>query len=256
MKTVSSIVALFLTLSTVEAFDASPLLATIQALSPSGIVAPTDLSGCVLWLDYSDASTLYDTYVGDNPTPADGVIGLCKDKSGHECHSYTVEADYKPLRKDAGINGHRAALFDSNDYTTWSPPTASNPCTLFVVHKYSGVSTYVPFTAGGSTYFYVASSGSSDTIIASGSGTLSYRLNGSAANWSTRGDVYTALEGIAAVVTVEGFNAGLWTHDWHLHGYIGASPNGYVGEVVVYSRALNATERSQVETYLKSKWGI
>lgn len=256
MKTVSSIVALFLTLSTVEAFDASPLLATIQALSPSGIVAPTDLSGCVLWLDYSDANTLYGAVSGGSLVAADGAIARCEDKSGGAYHAKTIESDQRPLRKESGINGHRAALFDSNDYAMWSPPTASNPCTLFVVHKYSGVSTYVPFSAGGSTYFYVASSGSSSTSIAANSGTLSYRLNGSAANWSTRGDVYTALEGIAAVVTVEGFNAGLWTQPWHLHGYSGAYPNGYVGEIIVYNRALNTTERSQVETYLKSKWGI
>lgn len=32
--------------------------------------------------------------------------------------------------------------------------------------------------------------------------------------------------------------------------------DGYLGEVMIWTRALNATEISQVETYLSSKWGI
>lgn len=32
--------------------------------------------------------------------------------------------------------------------------------------------------------------------------------------------------------------------------------NGYVGEIIIYSRALKATERTSVENYLANKWGI
>ena len=39
-------------------------------------------------------------------------------------------------------------------------------------------------------------------------------------------------------------------------GFIsGASPDFYVGEAGAYSRALNSTERTQLYSYLKAKWG-
>lgn len=226
------------------------------ASAPAPEFYPTNLTGCALWLDYSDANTLYDAISGGSLVAADGAIGRCEDKSGGTYHAYTIESGQRPLRKDASLNGKRSALFDSDDYSNWNSPTTSNACTVFIVHKYAGTTLYVPFNAGSSHYFYVAYQGSSDTTIASGAGTQSYRLNGSTASWANRGDVYTALENVAAVVTVEGFDASSWTGLWYLHGYSGARPTGYVGEIIVYNRALNATERSQVETYLKSKWGI
>jgi len=80
---------------------------------PRGLV-PTDLSGLQLWLDASDAQTLYDATSGGSLVAADGAVKRWEDKSGNARHA--TEATNGPTRKTSIQGGRDVLRFDgSND---------------------------------------------------------------------------------------------------------------------------------------------
>lgn len=78
-----------------------------------------------LWLDASDASTLYDATTGGSLTAADGVIARFEDKSGNARHMTQGTGISQPLRKTAVQNGRDVIRFDgSNDFMSIASSTA------------------------------------------------------------------------------------------------------------------------------------
>ena len=109
--------------------------------------------------------------------------------------------------------------------------------------------------SGGSGYFVVSESGSVSTTISSNVGTPTYYINGAAANWTTRGDVYGDIGTNWSIVGGT---------DVDMSGFSIFSPNGFSGyrmtgdyaEILVFDQNLSQSDRQKVEGYLAHKWGL
>jgi len=91
-----------------------------------------------LWLDGSDASTLFDATAGGSLVAADGTIARWEDKSGNAKHATQATAANRPLRKLARQNGLDAILFDGTDdlmANTVANVTTGNPKTVIAISK-------------------------------------------------------------------------------------------------------------------------
>jgi hypothetical protein len=93
---------------------------------PSAFVNPTSITGCQLWLDASDASTLYDATTGGSLVAADGGVARWEDKSGNARHATESTEANRPVRKTSQKNGLDTILFDgSNDRLSISGSNSS-----------------------------------------------------------------------------------------------------------------------------------
>ncbi|NBT76640.1 MAG: hypothetical protein EBT15_11890 [Betaproteobacteria bacterium] len=68
-----------------------------------------------LWLDASDASTLYDSTSGGALVAADGAVARWEDKSGNARHAKQATSDSRPQRKVGVFNGLDILRFDGSD---------------------------------------------------------------------------------------------------------------------------------------------
>jgi hypothetical protein len=75
---------------------------------------PANLSPAI-WLDASDASTLYDSTSGGSLVAADGTIARWEDKSGNSRHFTQATSGRRPLRKTAVQNARDIVRFDGSD---------------------------------------------------------------------------------------------------------------------------------------------
>jgi len=103
---------------------------------------PTSVSGLQLWLDASDAGSLYDATTGGSLVAADGGVARWEDKSGNARHATQSTSANRPARKTAVQGGKDVLRFDgSNDSLSIPNSTAtfkflhSADSTVFVVFK-------------------------------------------------------------------------------------------------------------------------
>jgi hypothetical protein len=78
------------------------------------LATPLDITTPTLWLDHSDASTLYDAASGGALVAADGDVARINDKSGNANHA--VFSGGKATRKTAIQNSLDILRFDGADY--------------------------------------------------------------------------------------------------------------------------------------------
>jgi hypothetical protein len=77
--------------------------------------APTDISGLALWLDASDASTLWADTAGT--IPATSTVARWNDKSGNSNNATQGTGINQPITGSSNINGINAISFDgTNDF--------------------------------------------------------------------------------------------------------------------------------------------
>jgi hypothetical protein len=89
-------------------------------------VSPTEITGLQLWLDGSDAATLYDATTGGSLVAADGAVARWEDKSGNGRHATQSTNGSRPTRKTAIQNSLGVVRFDgSNDAMSISGSTAT-----------------------------------------------------------------------------------------------------------------------------------
>jgi hypothetical protein len=90
-------------------------------VAPGGVGA-----GLQLWLDASEANTLYDATTGGSLVAADGAIARWEDKSGNARHATQSTQANRPVRKTSQKNGLDTILFDgSNDSLSISGSNSS-----------------------------------------------------------------------------------------------------------------------------------
>jgi len=254
---------------------------------PTTDFVPTALSGLQLWLDASDASTLYGATSGGSLVAADGSVARWEDKSGNSRHFTQSTSANRPTRKTSQQNSKDTLLFDgSNDFLEGTDffDADSGGITVFLVYKrnvsgvrhdiltktntnsvgwlmYQQTDNAVRFfvnndgnnTMGRFTSSAVdASSYSVLTLTASPSDfhSSSFFKNGTAISMAS-----TAVAGSGAQqpVNTSGI-VRLGVQEYQSEYYFFSAIN--VAELVMYSSALSSTDRSLVERYLLSKWGI
>jgi hypothetical protein len=82
---------------------------------PSAFTSPTGLAGLQLWLDASDASTLFDATTGGSLVAADGTVKRWEDKSGNANHATQATSGSRPLLKINNQNGLPGVQTDGVD---------------------------------------------------------------------------------------------------------------------------------------------
>ena len=246
---------------------------------------PTSLSGCALWLDAADANTLYDTTSGGSLVAANGAVARWEDKSGNGRHVTQDTSGSRSQRKVSVQNGRDVLRFDGDgDFLQgFHQLVSGNPAvTVFVVLKYV---TITDNRAHRVLQFGASGGGSRNVIgVAIDAGyKSSFRFNGGAQVFSeTTGGFHLARFSRAASDTIadgvlvldgggaqaiDSVNNGSETINLPSSGSelligtgrgssgaIDGFADSDIAEIIVYNRALDATERRQVEEYLQAKW--
>jgi hypothetical protein len=234
-------------------------------LSPAPIL-PTDIAGCVLWLDASDSDTF--TLSGNNVTQ-------WRDKSGlgnHGTPSGTV------TRTTAVFGGRSSVSF--NGSTVRGSVSVTGPeLTVIAVYQPNEVRSdrdqrVVSFANPGQSDWNSVSRTTGLNIQGGGPSLLTTYRNTTMLAQSVSSHIanspfigcarYTGSAATVFLNTTEGTvltgtsgNFGISTYG--LANQASGSPetlNGHIAEVIVYTVAITTTQRQQLESYLAWKWGI
>lgn len=233
---------------------------------------PKRLSGLVLWLD---AGTL---------SGADGdAVATWSDLSGLSNHVTQATGAKQPVVKHAILNGRKVVRFDGTDDILHKADAASldisTGFTWFFVGKRVGT---------GNDMFFIKQGDNATAEAVYGSGVVdadSKNLNSFRVDAEAWADVVTGTNAMVddtfAIVAgaYDGANAYLFkdgaangsaaktgsitnsTGNFSVGGYDAAFSgseylNGDIAELILYNRALSATDRRRVEGYLGKKYGI
>ena len=83
------------------------------------------ITGLQLWLDASDASTLFDATTGGSLVAADGGVARWEDKSGNARHATQATSGSRPLRKTSQQNGLGTLFFNESALLSVPSSTAA-----------------------------------------------------------------------------------------------------------------------------------
>lgn len=249
---------------------------------------PLTISGLQLWLDASDASTLYDATTGGSLVAADGTVARWEDKSGNARHA--TEASNKPTRKVAAQNGL--------DVVRGNGTSSRLACAAFSSSLVRSVFVVAVSQETPQVDTYAMLLGQADSAL-TGDGDdcwfFGATADGTGSQWDrVRAWISDGSAGISAFV-----DTAFVTNEAALYSYInngtgvfrkgnesatfpsagqhqtrtkqlglfcahpfGTSPNtinfwdGDIAEIIIYDSALSDTDREAVENYLMTKWAI
>jgi Concanavalin A-like lectin/glucanases superfamily len=228
---------------------------------------PTQVSGCSIWLDASDLTTI--TYSsGSN-------ISSWIDKSGNANHATQPTGSNQPTYGSA--NGQNYVFFNGGQALI--TPVTSQPTqeTLFFVFKKTVADpTYVNTTIFGTTksqgrdMFIWGDTTTPVTAIAydayenalgSVSANLTFGVTHVGAGTYASGVTTIFADGTGYTPVSVAFSGGGTTMIGasYLHGTaptLFAPLTGYVYEIVIYNSSLSVAQRQNVEGYLAQKWGL
>jgi len=244
-----------------------------QAAASAAAFVPTDISGCLLWYDFSDANYLF-TDAGSTKVSSDGdAIYQVNDKSGNNYHGVQTTLASRPLYKTGIQNSKSIARFDgvaNGSHFNISMTATSGSFTMIacfydnvtgVTHipkglfdTQTGRLIFLPQTTDGSGKigWYDGSYKSIATVTHQTWGIRSWVLNSGTSN----GVVYlngSSLGNAAYSAKAIGGRVRLCAFQDTLANYLLAAD---MCEVVLYHSALSDTDRGKVETYLNNKWAI
>ena len=266
------------------------------ALSTWTPFSPATVAGLQLWLDASDASTLFDATTGGSAVAADGGVARWQDKSGNARHATQGTSGNRPLRKTSVQGGRDVLRFDgSNDCLSIASSAAAfkflhaEDATVFMVAKAGTVANpqtvYSLLATGTATSLqpnYVLMyedrdvlsandwarlfiAGGEDVVISNVTGFTAntYKLVTAISKPTASGSQRSALRTNGGAATSNNAEAGSRsTSNAMADLNIGSTSSpalhfsGDLCEVVIYNAALSDADRSAVESYLMSKWGI
>lgn len=222
---------------------------------------PSSLSGLVLWLK------------ADSLALADGTaVSLWQDYSGLSNNAIQATGANQPLLKTAILNGLPILRFDGvNDTLTIAATLITGGFSVFIVRK-SAVSPSSAVALAMKVGTGIAA-GHFLCFVSAGQEQWAFRGNaGPIWNWSV------APAGVWNIVDLQWDGAGFTAPNYRVflngspqgitvgaHGGTGNTSdvslstnlwNGDIAEIVVYSRKITSTERSNVRNWLSAKWGI
>jgi len=240
---------------------------------------PKGIANLGLWLDASEDSSL--TFNGN-------TVSEWRDLSGNGRHMEQGTAVAQPDATTRTQNGRRVLDFQSGQFMLGNAASLNvlrdKPGgTGFVVGKLDG-------TASQQVFFLATISGSNALaryLVDNDPASNTWRVGGRRLNSDSfdsvalNGSVDTNSNVLTGVLDYANSDAFLYENGSLLGSNtsfqtdgntfdtdsdavaIGASPagtsaflNGFIGEIILYQRALSATERQRVERYLGVKWGI
>lgn len=222
---------------------------------------PSSVAGLLQWYDADDASTF--TYSSGS------VVSQWNDKSGNANHIANSTVGQQPSRTGS-VNGRTSVVFDGTNDFLWKVVSAPpKPSTIFLVAKNTATTlqrtAFIYFGSPGDGRFYRPTGDTINmfqgSIVASGT------------SWGTTNPHLVAgvFDSASSLLRV---NSGSWTSvsagatafgtTFSIGSSISASGSppsaaeywtGDICEFVAYSGALSSTDRDNVATYLKNRWG-
>jgi hypothetical protein len=261
---------------------------TWPVATPGGVGA-----GLQLWLDASDANTLYDATTGGSLVAADGAVARWEDKSGNARNFTQSNSDRRPARKTNQQNGLDTLLLDgSNDHLIggdYLDLNSTNSLTVFCVIKTltsdangyeiinkrhspagtdSGWSLYVwtdqklIFLCVDSNSYYATVSNSTVSAnncavftLRTASGSLSASTNFHR-NGSSLADTDSVTDTSTGPDITKKIMLGINESGGEGSGIFQRPFSGHFCEFIIYNSILSDVNRAAVESYLISKWGI
>ncbi|MBM4040746.1 MAG: LamG domain-containing protein [Planctomycetes bacterium] len=252
-------------------------LLAVPGRSLAGLI-PTDVAGCRLWLDASDAGTLWQDTAGSVPVTASGQsVARWNDKSGGSFAVSQATAANRPQYRAGALYGASTLYFDgTNDFLGRANDigvSGNQDRTVFAVWA-----NWVNNGLGYQHVFHMGTSANDQTY-----GVCSYHNNRVANHyWASAFDtsfVSTSAPTLASAMwDGDGGGGGLGRDQWWVNGAdvgginravlntstaqlnIGsrvAGPTegmrGDIAEVLIFDRNLTADERSKVGVYLGMK---
>jgi hypothetical protein len=222
---------------------------------------PADLDDLEVWLDASDADTVFANQTATDPATKGGTIGAWLDKSGNDNHAIQPLIPNRPTWENE--NGD-SVLFAQNKFLNAELSIAA-PWAIMTVAR----STANPAAANSRMLHH----GAGGTLVIFGVDATTTPANrhffaaGSFVPGSVRDGSWRLLGGMAATVSALYENGTVYTGGEGLRALdgtvnIGARDDGlrwwpgYVSEIVITSGELSTTDRQKLEGYLAHKWGL
>ena len=235
---------------------------------------PTQLTGCVQWLDGADNTTIYSTYPGTLAVNS-ATVTQWNDKSGAGNHVYQNGASACPtftLASNALNFAGGGGLWNSVGYAL------SSNVSFFTVMISPGTG----WGTWGTLWGHFRSGGHDADIQfrqeSITNGYVSWHTNNNNNNYlaiPTAGTkvMYSCTMSNGVNMFLQNSYSGSTTSSTYTEGtmtiaggtvapfWIGRSDssevyNGYICEIVYYNQKLSDTQRQQVESYLAQKWGL
>jgi hypothetical protein len=217
--------------------------------------------GLMLWLDATDPATLFQDDAFTTPAAVGDPVGGWKDKSGNDFHATQGTVGSRPTAMNGIMNGQAGLRFAASEADSMLIDPGlevARPFTAFVVNKYWGP-----------THGRTLQSTSANWLVGLWAGRISHYAEGwvssSAAPIAFEGEVYVA-------DTVSDVSETLFTANG-LDMTVDPAPVGEplnlaltgggafaeysdadISEVLVYDRALSASELASVRGYLYDKY--
>jgi hypothetical protein len=255
----------------------SRTLARANLLPVGGVRDPLSLTNCIGWWDFSDAQYLSTATNGIGAVTNGAQIAYCFDRSGNGRHLTQATAGNRPTWNSTGINSLGAGSFVNASQCSitgslGSSLTGDAEVTMFFVSTRTNTSTggaqgMILWTGnqiscadgfGNRSRFTTAGVDNSTTVAPTAVLTATIQtfavLSGGANLWrfwrngTSIAPVTAFVSGVPRAISSPAFSLGVV-------GNIGFH-NGLISEVVLYSRALSATEVVSMNRYLGSKWNI
>lgn len=236
----------------------------------SSIFSPSDISDLALWLDASDASTITE----------DVGVSVWVDKSENGRDIANTTGTEQPLIGSVQINGLDTVTFDGTDDILYNASPFmydEGALTIFAVIKGAAQEdNRIIAERGGGFYapFQTRRSSNFDQLTAYIKSTTTTLYDNSTAGTSLFDDtpkIGVSVDTGSAIINYANggtgtshsyTRSGVFTFDNFAVGavkYVGSEAShfaGDIGEVVIFGRVLNDTEKNLIGNYLASKWGV
>ena len=231
----------------------------------SGAFIPTNFSGNVIWIDFSDATTLFTDAARTTLVSTDGasILGVTN-LSGSANHAAASASNLSPKYRTNVQNGLSTASFDgTNDFLKMDNLVTATQFTVAGVWRIRGNQTVFNSGSNGLNGYQLKAttgcrqitfSGVTDKtdsvisttafetwVLAHATGATCLIVNGTTASVGNPTNNPTALTastilGAAACTT--------------------GNLNGDIGELILYDSALSLEDRQSLDSYLNSKWAV
>lgn len=223
-----------------------------------GGLASGAAAGPTLWLDAADTTSI---------TESGGAVSQWDDKSGNGYDVTQGTAANQPTTGATTLNSLNVLDFNSDVLTASSLtllPSGSASRTVFFVYKPN---------QSANAWFYSYGSRNQYEAFGYGRATNNHNFAGFGYDWNS--GVSAALQWQIITFHFDGTNLNLFvnntnvgsnnmsllnttTTSFSIGEFIGDTPNEKlsVAEFLIYNSALSISDRTEVETYLSSKWGI
>lgn len=229
---------------------------------------PKSLANLAGWWDASVTASLLQLSTGSTAVSAtDDPVGYWADQSGNGRHLTQSTTNNRPFYKPATLNNLATLAFDGSNDTLGASFTLAQPCHHFIVFRFQDA-----YTSGNPRVFdgfgvnagfyrasalsmvlnYGASNDNADVTDAEMQtfGVWDTEANGTASFIRRAGVRRDSADTNIGTGSPSGIRLAMFNNGFSAPGKIS------VAEVLIYSRALSASEATRVRTYLGKKWNL